>query len=391
MTQPDLLRTPEELEHQAEALWGSFGGVGVDSAEQPLAGVRVLELSGLLPGPVATRALADLGGHVLKVERPDGGDALRVLMPRAFEAINRNKRSLALDLKDSDAQRFVSALAATADVVIEGFRPGVVKRLSCDPDTLRAVNPRLVYCSISGYGQDSLRRAEPGHDLNYLAIAGALSSRLGLGEPSVALPSADMLAASQAGTAICAALLRVARTGRGAYIDLSMTDCVVSGLSHLINEQAHAGPTEAIGRHPAYGVFTAADEIRLAIGCTETNFYVALCRELGLDDLLAPELLDYGTRRARWHEIERRIADVIGAREGLFWLRTLAAAGLPITEVNTLASVLDDPDLSARGVARRIGGTVQVPFPALFNGRRPGHRTDAPELGELDIEVMAEP
>jgi len=373
----------------AEVRWPHFESVP-EAAHLPLRGVRVLDLSALLPGPVATRSLADLGAQVLKVERVDGGDPMRGLMPDSFDAVNRNKRSLALDLKTVAAQKLVQRLTEQAHVFVEGFRPGVTRRLGCDAETLRALNPRLVYCSISGYGQHSQRRNEPGHDVNYLAIAGALAPDLTEGEPSTLLPAADMLAATQATTAICAALIRAEKTGQGSYIDISMTDCVVAAMSHLINEQAQTRAV-AEGRHPAYGVFTAADGVRIAVGCTETSFYVQLCEELGLADLLVPAYMDYQTRKKAWKTIELRIGSAIGARDGAHWLDKLTSAGLPVTPVHTLTTVRADSDLVDRGLLDAVSDTIQVPFPALFDGQRPGHRSDAPALGEANASTIATP
>ena len=374
--------TSTKLARSTRTTWPAFDDLA-DAPHLPLRGVKVLDLSALLPGPVATRSLADMGAEVLKVERVGDGDPLRVLMPDSFQAVNRNKRSMSLDLKTPEAQDVVQQLAAQADVFVEGFRPGVTDRLGCSALRLLELNPRLVYCSISGYGQHSLRRDEPGHDVNYLALAGALAPHLSQGEPSAVLPAADMLAAAQATTAICAALLRVKSGGSGTHIDLSMTDCAVAAMSHLINEQVQSDSPKD-GRHPAYGVFTAGDGARIAVGCTENEFFERLCRELSLNDLLTVGFEDYQTRQRSWRLIEDRIAQVIATRDGAHWIDTLKSAGVPVTPVHTLASVRTDPDLVARGVMVIEGDTVQVPFPALFDGHRPRYRYAAPALGEAN-------
>src|SRR3954471_16793022 len=189
----------------------------------PLDGVRVVDFSMFVPGPFASSILADLGADVIKVE-PPRGDPGRGYVPVQFETENRNKRAIAVDLKHADAASVVEKLVTRAEVVLEGFRPGVAKRLGIDYETLRAYNGRLVYCSISGYGQNGPWRERPGHDVNYVAAGGGLAFPGQWLKPPVrsSLPLADMSGGSFAAIAVLSALYKRNETGQGAYLDLSL-------------------------------------------------------------------------------------------------------------------------------------------------------------------------
>ena len=194
----------------------------------PLDGIRVLDLSQLYPGPLCTMILADLGAEVIKVEPPGVGDHARTFR-FLFNQINRNKKSIALNLKHPEAQEAFRRLARTADVVVEGFRPGTTARLGVDYETLKSINPRIIYCSISGFGQDGPYRDRPGHDINYMAMGGVLGLTRDRGGDPVVLgfEVADIASALNSVIAIQAALLARERTGEGQFVDIAMLDCVV--------------------------------------------------------------------------------------------------------------------------------------------------------------------
>lgn len=353
-------------------------------ADRLLDGVRVLEISALLPGPLAAQILADLGAAVIKVERPPAGDPLRSMLPGMFESANRNKRAVALDLKHDTDRAELHRLARDADVVIEGFRPGVAARMGVDPNTLQQINPRLIHCAISGYGQDGPRRLEAGHDVNYLGLAGALRPHVdgGSGDAEVLVPLGDVLAAVNAAAAICAALTARERTGRGAVIDLSIAECVLASMAPVFAEWDAARrsnrPLELV-RRPAYGVFTASDGGALTIGCTETHFFRGLCDALGLDDLATdPSLDDYDERQNRQREIETRIADVIAQHPAAHWVDRLGGEGLPVTAVNDVADALAEPVFARHDAVRETPDGVQIGFPAVIDGHRPGYRIPVP-------------
>jgi len=264
-----------------------------------LDGVRVLDLSRLLPGPFATQLLCDLGAEVIKVEDPQGGDYLRWTPPLLadgtsvlFHALNRGKQSVALDLKSDEGRAVFLRLCEGADVVVEGFRPGVLDKLGLGPALLRARFPRLVICSISGFGQSGVLRHRAGHDVNYIARAGALA----LMKTPALLPVqvADLAAGAwPAAMQICAALVGRARTGDGALIDVDMTAGVTGLLAMLlarvaVGERVDGGRDLLVGKVPCYDVYATADG-HLAVGALEPRFWAAFCQALA-----RPELIDRG-------------------------------------------------------------------------------------------------
>ena len=305
-----------------------------------LKGVRVLDLSIWRPGPYATSLLVALGADVLKVE-PPGGDPMRQYA-ELFESINAGKRSVVLDLKDGDDRARALELATEADVLVEGFRPGVMSRLGLDEQTVRAAHAGLVYCSISGYGQSDPRAALPGHDVNYQAWAGALAPEGGTGKISP-LPVADLAAGLTAAFGICAAVVGRAVTGTGTYLDVSMTDVLATWTGRARSSDEGA-PASASGPVPGYGLFTTSDGGQLALGVlSEQHFWFALCSELGLDELGA---LDFAARSARGAELQHAISTAIAARARDDLVDALVAANVPV------APVLD-----------RTGMLASAPFP----------------------------
>ncbi|MCG2775009.1 MAG: CoA transferase, partial [Desulfobacterales bacterium] len=192
-----------------------------------LSHIKIIDLSELVAGPYASMLLGDLGAEVIKVERVGQGEANRALGQEFFNGVNRNKKSLCLDLKSKQGQEIFHRLSATSDIILEGFRPGVVKRLGVDYETIKSMNSRIIYCSISGFGQDGPYRERPGHDINYMGVAGALSIN-GWLEPPPTLAISDVASSLFAVTSILAALMERERTGEGQYIDISMTDVLVS-------------------------------------------------------------------------------------------------------------------------------------------------------------------
>ena len=268
----------------------------------PLAGVRVLDLSRLLPGPMCSLYLADLGADVIKVEDTRAGDYARALdtppgrVSAMFRAINRGKRSVAIDLKDARGRDAFLALVRTADVVLEGFRPGVMAALGLDHPALAAVRPALVYCSISGYGQDGPRANEPGHDINYLGYTGVLEASGARGGPPAlsSLQIADLLGgAASAAIAILAALVAARGGGEGRRIDVAMADATLAHAVFGVHAMEQRGAPAARGDDlltggvPCYGVYATGDARFLAVGALEEKFWTTLCQALGRADLVA--------------------------------------------------------------------------------------------------------
>lgn len=276
----------------------------------PLQGLRVLDLTRLLPGPLATLRLAELGAEVLKIEEPGAGDGARAMMqgaadrlagrPSAFyRLVNRGKRETRLDLKTETGCTVLRALVRESHVLVESFRPGVMARLGLDYANLAKINPKLVYCAITGYGAKGPFAHRPGHDINYLAYAGVLD-QIRATDATPVIPNiqiADILGgASTAVTQILAALWQVARGGDGAFLDVSMTHairaCNVVAHASLANaDPQHRAPTSLTAGHglmnggaPCYNVYRTSDGRWLAVGALELKFWEKLCRALGRED-----------------------------------------------------------------------------------------------------------
>jgi alpha-methylacyl-CoA racemase len=294
-----------------------------------LDGTRVLDLSIWRPGPYATQLLVELGADVVKIE-PPGGDPMRVF-PTLFAVLNAGKRSAAVDLKDDSERAAVLALARDADVVVEGFRPRVVRTLGVDAESVRRVNASVVYCSISGYGQDGPLAEVPGHDVNYQAWAGTLEPRSEEAEPVVPRPPiADLAGGAYAALAVCAALVRRSRTGEGESIDVSMTDVLASWTGAVPPLTVPDGQ-EVGGQVAGYGTFHTSDGGWVALGViSEDHFWSVLTRALDLDDVAS---LSFAERLALGAQLDARIADAIAQRKRDELVRELAAAGVPASPV----------------------------------------------------------
>jgi crotonobetainyl-CoA:carnitine CoA-transferase CaiB-like acyl-CoA transferase len=311
-----------------------------------LSGMRVLDLSIWRPGPYATSLLVALGADVLKVE-PPGGDPMRQY-PTLFESINAGKRSVVLDLKKGDDRARAIELTLDADALVEGFRPGVMDRLGLGAATVREANPAIVYCSISGYGQDDPRAALPGHDVNYQAWAGALTPEGGTATMP-RLPIADLAAGMSAAFGICAAVLGRQATGQGARLDVSMTDVLATWTGRsggADGERDRDGGSSAPQPVPGYGLFATADNGQIALGVlSEQHFWSSLCAELGLDDVAD---LSFEERSDRGAEMQRVVGAAIARRRRDELVDALTAVAVPV------APVLDRPGMLAG-----------APFPAF--------------------------
>jgi len=374
-----------------------------------LSGVRVLDLTRLLPGPYGTQLLADLGADVVKVE-PPGGDYAREMTPltddgvgRLFDAVNRGKRSVALDLKAPGGREAFFGLVETADVVFEGFRPGVADRLGVGYDDVREHAPDVVYCSLSGYGQAGPYGDRVGHDLNYVGVAGLLDmTRRGEGErPRIpGLPVADMAGGLFAAFAIVGALLSRELSGgdgaaedTGEYVDVSMTDVIASlttpvAADALAGEDPRPAGTPLTGRDPWYDVYEAADGRYLTLAALEPGFWANFCDAVDRDDLRAAHgTTDPAERRA----LREAVADVFAARPRAAWLDELADQDVPVGPVNTPVEALADPQLRARDLV--VGSPAAGPrlgFPAATDSGTAEATTPPPALAEHTEALLRE-
>jgi crotonobetainyl-CoA:carnitine CoA-transferase CaiB-like acyl-CoA transferase len=346
----------------------------------PLRETRVLDFSMFVPGPFASAMLADLGAEVIKVEMPKG-DPGRAYVPVQFETENRNKRSLALDLKNPAARDIVHRLARHAHVVVEGFRPGVAKRLAIDFENLRKANPKLVYCSISGYGQTGPWRERPGHDVNYVAAAGALAfPGQWLKAPArSSLPIADMGGGAFAAIAILAAL----HEGKGAYLDLSLFETAFFWAAMRHSLEREVDPRAHI--FPVNDVFETSDGKRLTLGILEEHFwknFVQLAPQLDQERFSTDAL-----RRQHGDALSMLIQELIKSRSSEEWLRLCEENDVPVDLCVTPGEAATHPQLVERKAVQR----GYAAFPVWANGRRGGSiRRRTPKLGEHSREILVE-
>jgi len=359
-----------------------------------LEGIRIVSLAEQYPGPYATLLLADLGADVILVERAGVGDPARQF-PAFHAALNRNKRSVALDLKtDKDKQRFRD-LVASADVLLEGYRPGTMARLGLGYQAMVSVNPGLVYASISGFGQTGPYRNRPAHDLSYQALAGFLHRQAAT--RSTQIPSdiavGDLSSGMFAALGVLAALLARGRTGRGTYIDVSMTDGLVSWMSVMVGPAMNGEPLANIAAEPAYGLFECQDGKLLSLSIAHEDwFWKPMCMLFGMNDVAG---LKRAQRTQREAELVTCIGKAIAAAPRAKWAEKLDAAGIPWGPVNAIDEVACDPHFVERGLFRdvtEVGGRHRryVAQPLIFNGHHPGPTRGVPALGEHTEEVLSE-
>lgn len=358
----------------------------------PLAGIRVISLAEQYPGPYATLLMADLGAEVILVERPGIGDPARQF-PAFHAALNRGKQSVALDLKSDDGKANLRRLIASADVLMEGYRPGTMARLGFGYEAMAQFNPRLVYVSISGFGQDGPYRDRPAHDISYQALAGFLyrHAEQGSAEDPGGIAVGDLSSGMFATVGTLAALLERAQTGQGKYVDVSMTDGLVSWMSVMLGPVMNGAPLADIGAEPAYGVFKCGDGKLLTLSIAHEDwFWRPLCELLDMADAAN---LNRAGRVAQGDALRRRVGAALATRTRAEWAERLVAAGIPWGPVNTLDEVAADPHFRARGLFREVVGNdgarhYHVAQPLIFSGEHPGPRSGVPGLGEHTTQVL---
>jgi len=375
-------------------------------SNKPLAGIRVLDLTRLLPGPMCGRHLADMGADVIKIEDPGTGDYSRHrkagdkggLAP-VFDHINRNKRGLKLDLKHVDGVRAFMDLVAESHVVIEGFRPGVMARLGIDYPRVRERNPGIVFCAISGYGQDGPLRDVAGHDINYCGYAGVLhQSGSRDGPPAIPnLQIADLLGGTlSAAMGILAALVDAQRSGEGRYVDVSMTDCT---LAHNVVPFARAtsdGEARPRGRDalsgglPCYGVYETSDGEFMALGALEAKFWRTFCEAVERPDLVEHHLVS-GEKADR---VRAEVAAIFRGASRDEWVERLSGADCCASPVLSPSEARHHPQLVERGmyVTCDDAGTAseQLAFPLHMSSFTFTVDRPAPGHGEHSRDILAE-
>ncbi len=374
-------------------------------AELPLTGIRVLDFTRVLAGPLSTALLADLGADVIKVEPPDGDD-YRVIGPMRngesalFSVMNRNKRSVVLDLKRSDATRLVHELVATCDVVVENFRPGVAERLGIGADALLATNPKVVVVSVSGFGQTGPLSQRPAYDIIVQAMSGLMEST---GDPAgpptlVGEAVSDVVAGLFASWATLAALHQAQRTGRGQHVDVAMFDTTLSFLTTSTARYLFTGqPARRVGnRHPLsapFGVYRAGDG-HFAVAVLNNKLFEAFAGAIGRGDLATDPRMATDADRTEHEGVLRSAieswAATMTADEAV---AAMEACGVPAAPIWDIERALESPQAQARNLLRavdddRLPGLRLPSQPARFTGSAPNRLQRAPRLGEHTASVL---
>ena len=367
---------------------------------KPLRGIRVLDLTRLLPGPMATLHLADMGADVVKIEDIAAGDYSREMgrvrggVSDFFRLVNRNKRAMRLDLKNPLGRDVLLRLATRADILVEGFRPGAMAKLGLGYDTVSAINPRIVYCSISGYGQDGPYAGRAGHDINYIGYAG-VGGQIGT-EAAPVVPNfqiADLLGGALVpAMGMLAALIDARSSGRGRYVDVAMTDAV---LAHAIfpllgflerGETPDRGSGMLDGGLPCYNVYRTKDGRWMAVGALERKFWETLCDALGCPELKEKHLV-YGEDAK---PVKARLAAIFAARTRREWQEALDRTDCCVSPVLAIDEALENEQLRSRGMIRDAGGTIQFALPVKLSEFEFGVERPAPSRGEHTEEILRE-
>ena len=376
-----------------------------------LDGIRVLDLSRMLAGPYGSMLLADLGAEVIKIEEPRGGDPMRAMGPpflgpdresAYFLSINRNKKSVALDLEALEGREVFHDLCRVSDVVWENFRPGVMARLGCAPETLRRINPRLVVCSISAFGQEGPYRGWPAFDLALQAMGGAMSLTGEAGRPParMGLPMGDLAGGMFGALAVASALFQRERTGAGAHFDLSLLDSQVSLLTYIAQYFWADGrvPARVGSGHASVVPYQALPtrDGHVVVAVFAEKFWTGFCRAVERVDLADDPRFDSNLKR-----VERR-GELVPALEAIFptrttaeWLVRLQREGVPAAPINTVDQVVTDPQVLLRGMVvdldhPKLGTVRTIGTPIKAAGAPPFHPLPPPGLGEHTEPVLRE-
>jgi crotonobetainyl-CoA:carnitine CoA-transferase CaiB-like acyl-CoA transferase len=382
----------------------------------PLHGVRVLDLTRILAGPFCTQMLGDLGAEVIKVERPRIGDDTRKFAPpflkdeqgketsesAYFLSTNRNKKSVTIDYTKPDGQKLIKRLIAKSDVVVENFKTGTLQRYGLSYDDLKNDNPRLVYCSITGFGQTGPYADRPGYDFLIQGMGGVMSvtGELAGSPQKVGVSIADLMTGMYSAVAVNAAIYRAKVSGVGQFIDIGMLDTHVAWLANVGMNYLHGGLLGRLGNdHPnivPYRPFKTSDgEIIIVVG--NDDQFVRFCDIAGCSELLKDPRFKTNEMRVRNREYVASILDpIVAARPSAFWLEQLEAGNIGCGPINNLEQVFDDPQVIARGMVHEMkhpvnGGTTArlLASPMKLSGTPVTYRHAPPLLGEHTTEVMS--
>lgn len=369
----------------------------------PLDGIRILDLSRLLPGPLCTQLLADMGAEVIKIEDHMGGDYSRWFPPKRnkqginFFPLNRNKKSVKLDISKPEGKEIFLKMAKEADVILETFRPGAMERLGLGYEQVKEVNPSIIYCSLSGYGQDSPYRNLPGHDANYLSIAGVLST-IGTKDGKPVIPGiqiADIAGSYNAAVAILSAVYGKLKNGVGQYVDIALADSAilfqVLSMAQFMYDGVNPQMSNELlaSKYAFYDVYQTKDGQYLVSGNFEEKFWLDFLKAIGKEELMK----DMFAGEPRQTEVKQEIADVIKTKDRDEWINILKDYDVCTTPVNNYEQALKDPHIVSRGLWFEMddpveGKIAQFAYPAKFSTYRPGWRSSPPNIGENSEEIV---
>ena len=385
-----------------------------------LQGIRVLDLSRVLAGPWCGQVLADLGAEVIKIERPKVGDDTRMWGPPwmldqqgkatresgYYQSANRNKSSVAIDMATQDGQRLLQHMVKTADIVIENFKAGALKKYGLDYETLKHINPKLIYCSITGFGQDGPRAEEPGYDFiiqgmsGLMSITGEKEGELGASAQKVGVAVVDIQTGLYATIAIQAALISRQQTGVGQYIDMSLLDVQVAGLANQGMNYLSSGiaPQRMGNHHPnivPYQTFKAQDK-EFILACGNDKQFKDLCIAIGKPELLdQPNYLRNQDRVKYRQELVALLSDYFLSNTAKHWVDAIHAMKVPVGVINSVADALDEPQIQYRKMVVNIPHTDNPDFnvigsPIKMTGTPVEYRNAPPRLGEHTKAILEE-
>ena len=357
----------------------------------PLAGVRIVELGGIGPGPFCCMLLSDLGAEVVRIERPPGFDGGAPVDPR-FQLLLRGRRTIALDLKKKESVAAVLKLVAGADALIEGFRPGVAEKLGLGPEPCAAVNPKLVYGRMTGWGQDGPLAQAPGHDVNYISLTGVVHS-IGMagGPPVMPLNLVGDFGGGSLYLAlgVVSAILEAQKSGKGQVVDAAMVDGSASLMTMMYGLRAAEYWTDERGTNrldsgaPYYNVYKTSDGLWLSVGCNETRFWHNMLEMLGLTEAEIGKQHD----KSRWVAMRERIAAIFATRTRDEWVKCAEGREICLSPVMSMGEAPQHPHLAARKTFVDVAGIMQ-PAPAPRFSRTPGAIQGPPERAGASGEAV---
>ncbi|MBW1931098.1 MAG: CoA transferase [Deltaproteobacteria bacterium] len=373
----------------------------------PLDGIRILDFSSLLPGPYCTVFLADFGAEVIKIEEPSKGDGVRWFPPfiNGISArhllVNRNKKSIKLNLKKAEEKEVAKKLIETADVLVEGFRPGVMERLGLGYQTVREINSQIIYCSISGYGQNGPYRNLVGHDINYLGFSGILDLT-GEKDGRPVVPGcqvSDIGGGMLAIIGILLALIYRSKTGKGQYIDISMLDGAIAQLYATAGDYFATGipprrgdnkVSRVLEGYACYTIYMTKDNKYVTVGALEEKFWASLCQKLGREDFIEAQFVP-----EKQDEMKRVLSEIFRTKTRDEWMKELEGLDIPFGPVYTVEEAFKDPHVLFRKMITEmehpaIGKVKQIGIPIKFSEIEGRIRTPAPALGEHTSEILEE-